>query len=198
MSETLVRFGEADLTDCDREPIHIPGSVQPHGALLALDPDTLVVLMAGGATKRLLGRPPEALIGQSLRAELTGLELAKFSALTVRPVSLRQSKLLLDTGAEGVRLDVSASKNDGLLLLELEERFELPGVDRVEIVQGSLSICRSLAAARQTRTSRNRSNRTSSNRVFVINSPGSRFRDPHGIPAYTVRKRPSLIWIKLR
>jgi len=136
MSETLVRFGEADLTDCDREPIHIPGSVQPHGALLALDPDTLVVLMAGGATKQLLGRPPEALIGQSLRAELTGLELAKFSALTVRPVSLRQSKLLLDTGVEGVRLDVSASKNDGLLLLELEERFELPGMDRVEIVQG--------------------------------------------------------------
>lgn len=25
-----------DLTNCDKEPIHIPGSIQPHGALLAL------------------------------------------------------------------------------------------------------------------------------------------------------------------
>ncbi len=32
-----------DLTNCDREPIHIPGSVQPHGALLAVDPKTLRV-----------------------------------------------------------------------------------------------------------------------------------------------------------
>jgi two-component system, chemotaxis family, sensor kinase Cph1 len=30
-----------DLTNCDREPIHIPGSVQPHCALLAVDPKTL-------------------------------------------------------------------------------------------------------------------------------------------------------------
>lgn len=26
-----------DLSNCDREPIHIPGSIQPHGCLLALD-----------------------------------------------------------------------------------------------------------------------------------------------------------------
>src|ERR1700712_4799503 len=28
---------ELTLDNCDREPIHIPGSIQPHGALLALD-----------------------------------------------------------------------------------------------------------------------------------------------------------------
>ncbi len=27
-----------DLTNCDREPIHIPGSIQPHGAMLVCDP----------------------------------------------------------------------------------------------------------------------------------------------------------------
>jgi light-regulated signal transduction histidine kinase (bacteriophytochrome) len=35
-----------DLSSCDREPIHIPGSVQPHGFLLSLDPGTLTVLEA--------------------------------------------------------------------------------------------------------------------------------------------------------
>jgi two-component system, chemotaxis family, sensor kinase Cph1 len=27
-----------DLTDCDREPIHVPGAIQPHGVLLVVDP----------------------------------------------------------------------------------------------------------------------------------------------------------------
>ena len=43
-------FGEADLTNCAREPIHIPGSIQPHGAILASAPDTWIVLQAGGNT----------------------------------------------------------------------------------------------------------------------------------------------------
>ena len=45
-SETLrpVRTTDiADLTDCDREPIHIPGSVQPHGVLVAVAGEDWVV-----------------------------------------------------------------------------------------------------------------------------------------------------------
>ncbi|MGO4122934.1 hypothetical protein AB4Z01_00980 [Inquilinus sp. YAF38] len=30
-----------DLSACDREPIHIPGSIQPHGVLLVVDAETL-------------------------------------------------------------------------------------------------------------------------------------------------------------
>src|SRR5687768_11023244 len=33
-----------DLSNCDREPIHTPGHVQPHGMLLALDPASLKVV----------------------------------------------------------------------------------------------------------------------------------------------------------
>jgi light-regulated signal transduction histidine kinase (bacteriophytochrome) len=35
-----------DLTACDREPIHIPGSIQPHGALLVVDAATRTILQA--------------------------------------------------------------------------------------------------------------------------------------------------------
>ncbi|HEY4294472.1 GAF domain-containing protein [Luteibacter sp.] len=35
-----------DLTACDREPIHIPGSIQPHGALLVVDAATRAILQA--------------------------------------------------------------------------------------------------------------------------------------------------------
>ncbi|MDB5297714.1 MAG: fold, partial [Phycisphaerales bacterium] len=32
-----------DLSACEREAIRVPGSVQPHGVLLAVDPTSLVV-----------------------------------------------------------------------------------------------------------------------------------------------------------
>jgi light-regulated signal transduction histidine kinase (bacteriophytochrome) len=41
-----------DTTDCDREPIHIPGSIQPHGVLLAVDPDSLEILQAAATWRR--------------------------------------------------------------------------------------------------------------------------------------------------
>ena len=36
--ERLASSEGVDLTPCEREPIHIPGAIQPHGALLALQP----------------------------------------------------------------------------------------------------------------------------------------------------------------
>lgn len=35
----IIFRGEVDLTNCASEPIHIPGSIQPHGFLLGLDKD---------------------------------------------------------------------------------------------------------------------------------------------------------------
>ena len=34
---------QVDLTTCDREPIHIPGSIQPHGVLLVLTEPALTI-----------------------------------------------------------------------------------------------------------------------------------------------------------
>lgn len=60
-----------DLTNCDREPIHVPGLIQPFGCLLALSSDWLVT-RASANTGDLLGKPPEALIGQPLLDALGG------------------------------------------------------------------------------------------------------------------------------
>lgn len=35
---------QVGLNNCDREPIHIPGSIQPHGAMCALGPDDTIVV----------------------------------------------------------------------------------------------------------------------------------------------------------
>ena len=42
-SAPMQALDKVDLTNCDREPIHIPGRVQPHGVLLACDSDLSVV-----------------------------------------------------------------------------------------------------------------------------------------------------------
>ena len=66
-----------DLTNCDREPIHIPGSIQPHGILFVIDLNSEVVLQAAGDTAGSLatqhpplGRPLHDLLGVGLE-ELT-------------------------------------------------------------------------------------------------------------------------------
>ena len=66
MSEPAIRFGEADLKTCDREPIHIPGSIQPHGVLLVIDRERLAVEQAAGDTQALLGTAIEAVVGLSV------------------------------------------------------------------------------------------------------------------------------------
>jgi len=67
-SATHPPFGEADLSNCERELIHLPGSIQPHGALLVLDHDGDRVLQASANTGSLLGIPAEALVGEGLEA----------------------------------------------------------------------------------------------------------------------------------
>lgn len=42
-------------TNCDREPIHIPGLIQPYGFLLCLDEQSRRVVQASANTKALLG-----------------------------------------------------------------------------------------------------------------------------------------------
>ncbi len=68
-------FGEADLTNCERELIHLAGSVQPHGVLLALHEPSLNIIQASNNAFALLGVSAEALLNQpltSLGASLRG------------------------------------------------------------------------------------------------------------------------------
>lgn len=59
-----------DLDACAREPIHIPGSIQPYGALLVIDPASGQVVQASASAAPLLGVPAGALIGQRWDAVL--------------------------------------------------------------------------------------------------------------------------------
>ncbi|MET0540681.1 MAG: GAF domain-containing protein, partial [Variovorax sp.] len=65
--QTSPAFGQADLTNCERELIHLAGSVQPHGLLLALQEPGLTVLQASANVERLLGITAQALLMQPVQ-----------------------------------------------------------------------------------------------------------------------------------
>ena len=137
------RFGEADLTNCEREQIHLAGSIQPHGALLVVTEPELVIVQASAnaaAFLRLwgpiLGLPLSAL-GGNLAARVRS-RLAE--PLDTLPVAVRCEVASLD-----VALDGSLHRPPGGgLIVELE--LATPSPDLRAFVQDALqAISRALS-----------------------------------------------------
>lgn len=55
-----------DTTACDREPIHIPGGIQPHGYLVNVSQDGFRVRQASENVTALFGRPLDDILGRAL------------------------------------------------------------------------------------------------------------------------------------
>lgn len=107
----------ATLADCESEPINIPGSIQPHGVLLAVD-ESLVVQVCSANTGESLGRKPEAILQKPLA--LVDENLAAEVQARAAKRHPNQKPFLL--GINGQRWQVFLGSNDeGLLLVELEK-----------------------------------------------------------------------------
>ncbi len=114
--------GVIDATNCDREPIHIPGAILPHGAMLVLDPDSLEVLQVAGDTAGLLGVQIAALLGSSATDLFNPEQVAHLRALNARfdlakPRHLLDPVLRIDPARP---LDASLHRSGGALVLEFE------------------------------------------------------------------------------
>ncbi|CAH2603524.1 GAF domain-containing protein [Rhodovastum atsumiense] len=133
-------FGGADLTNCDREPIHIPASVQPHGALLALEPRQLHIVHAGGDTLRILGTAPADMTGKGADAWFTPPQIARLRALLEggEPMTRPLHAFSLVIAPEGQPTDVIVHRSGDLILLELEPLREASPEDTLALVQTML------------------------------------------------------------
>ncbi|ABS03472.1 SpoIIE family protein phosphatase [Kineococcus radiotolerans] len=69
-------YGAVDLTTCEREPIHIPGAIQPHGVLLAVERGDHRVVVASANAAGFFGRPLPEVLSSSL-ADLLGADLTE-------------------------------------------------------------------------------------------------------------------------
>ncbi|SEQ42920.1 Bacteriophytochrome (light-regulated signal transduction histidine kinase) [Faunimonas pinastri] len=108
------------LTVCDREPIHIPGSIQPHGIMLVFDPETLGLRQAAGM--RGLGFPPASRVGDRA-ADILDEPLVR----SISEALQWQSRLVTRwLNASGAAFDVSAHRSGDSLIVELEPAGERP------------------------------------------------------------------------
>jgi len=121
-------FGAADLTNCDREPIEIPGSIQPHGILVILHPESLRILQAAGPAEVLLGRTVESLLGVEFCV------LVSFDVIEViRDILTRashgprpESLFSFEVAAVGQRFDATVHAGEAGLIVELEPVIAMP------------------------------------------------------------------------
>jgi two-component system, chemotaxis family, sensor kinase Cph1 len=110
------------ITNCDKEPIHIPGSIQPHNVLLVLQEPELTIVQVSNNTQSLLGLPPEELLNSNLAA-LAGQ--AQTDSLRVclshsDLPSINPLKLNIEIGGQASTFDGVLHRTNGCLVLELE------------------------------------------------------------------------------
>jgi two-component system, chemotaxis family, sensor kinase Cph1 len=122
VSDSAIRFGEADLTTCDREPIHIPGSIQPHGVLLVVDRRDLYIEQIAGDTQSLLGVPPEQAIAAPLSTILDAEAVSFVLERLGSPSAFVAPIMRLGIGScSGPRpLDLTLHAMDRTVIVELE------------------------------------------------------------------------------
>ncbi|MGE1156269.1 ATP-binding protein [Pseudomonas kitaguniensis] len=104
--------------DCASEPIHIPGTIQPHGLLLTLSEPTLVVLQASTNLNAELALGPVALSGQALGSLIGAAALAQIR-LALADLDADEDELHQVT-LNGNLYDAVLHRHQGLLFLELE------------------------------------------------------------------------------
>ena len=112
-----------DLSNCDREPIHIPGRVQGFGCLLAVSSDWMIAHASTNCTD-LLGCDAEDLIGKRF--------IDFFNEETVHHLRTRIQTLAHQTGVarvfrydlngDGRLFDISIHRAGRYLVFEFEER----------------------------------------------------------------------------
>ncbi len=143
-SLAIPAFGKADLSNCEREEIHLAGSIQPHGALLVVsEPDHRVIQASANAAeflnlRRVMGMPLAELDGDLLFRILPHLDPSSQGL----PIGVR------------CRIGSPAAEFDGLLhrppagglVIELERAG--PSVDLAKQIASALEKIRTATSLR--------------------------------------------------
>lgn len=138
-------FGEADLSNCEREAIHLAGSVQPHGCLLLVrEPDQVVVQASANAAAML---DLDGVIGRRLR-DLGGDLGAAILPRTLEPLDGMPAALRVRAGGRDAAFDALLHRPPGGgLIVELEPAQPQPDIARR--VESALQAFLSCYALRQ-------------------------------------------------
>ncbi|QHG20126.1 ATP-binding protein [Nostoc sp. ATCC 53789] len=112
-----------DLTNCDREPIHIPNLIQPHGVLLVLQAPTLEIIQVSSNSQEVVARQPEELLGKPL-SYLFNVKQIKLiqQCLAEDFESINPLNLSIKRLNKSIYFDGIVHRLDNIIILELEPK----------------------------------------------------------------------------
>lgn len=136
---------EIDLSNCDREPIHLLSVIQPIGFLIAASADWIITRLSANAPDW-LGQPVDALLGSSLRTLFSAdaLHTLRNRLAVLRGDDAVERAFALQLTEGGPAFDVAIHLSGGKIVLECE-----PSEKEGDMNAGTL--VRSLIARLQTK-----------------------------------------------
>src|SRR4051812_13175954 len=117
MIKDIVNRDLISLTNCESEPIHIPGSIQPHGFVLVLSRKDFKIVFCSANTESFIGTGPDELLdkvlGEAFPDAIVAFEkyINEFIPGTTYPHVFE---------AAGVSYNTTVSETEDYYLLELE------------------------------------------------------------------------------
>ena len=113
-----------DLSNCDRDPIDISGSLQSHGVLLVLQAPSLEIVQVSNNIQELIGRQPQELLGKPLSELLaTKKQIEKIrQSLAEDFESMNPLDLSIKRRQKLIYFDGIVHWRDSVIILELEPK----------------------------------------------------------------------------
>lgn len=118
---------DIDLSACDREPIHSPGSIQPYGVLFALSQADMTLTHVTANTASVFGIDPASILGKPFREALPEIAIALESELAASvPAGTSRfiRTIVLKTVKGEIAFDAVLSRSGDRAILELEAAVE--------------------------------------------------------------------------
>ncbi len=133
---TDANLEDVNLTNCDREPIHIPNLIQPHGVLLVVSAAEYKILQVSLNTEQMLGIDPQRLLERPLSELIGDAQADKIRRCLsedyneINPLSVN-----LDRQGKNLTFDAIVHRNKEIITVELEPIQSSPEINFFKFYQ---------------------------------------------------------------
>ena len=144
---------KVDLSNCDQEPIHVPGAIQPHGLLVACDARQERISHVSENCEQFCGKAAHELLGQPVTSLFRGDDLSLSQMAVIRSIADSKPTYLFTVGlkASVEPFDAIAHRNGESIFLEFERSPRREGhsaSDLYRLVQRASTDCRRRSRSR--------------------------------------------------
>ena len=149
-------LANVDLSNCDREPIHILGQIQSYGYLLAIHPDSYTIVHASENIADLIGLPYTQVLGQPLERVVAQTDIPAARLLSMLKADDPNGSwetlnpYLMTVNGQAMHLIIH--QHAGLIVLEWEPAIDTHNADSSHTLLNQRLITESLTEVQASQT----------------------------------------------